>query len=55
MKPKTFTNQSGATLVEVLVAIALTAILIPVLAVAMITASDAQPETNQQIMASGLL
>lgn len=47
--------QAGATLVEVLVAIALAGILLPVLATALVTANAGRPATTQQLQASSLL
>jgi hypothetical protein len=48
-------NQIGATLVEVLVAIALTGIMMPALATAVISSSYARPTAVQQLNATALL
>src|ERR1700722_13380544 len=47
--------QNGTTLVEVLVAIALTGIMLPALATAIISSNDARPTATQQLLADGLL
>ncbi|HSW80199.1 MAG TPA: beta-propeller domain-containing protein [Candidatus Saccharimonadales bacterium] len=48
-------NQSGASLVEVLVAIGITAIMLPALLTALISANAAKPAAQQQILAEGYL
>lgn len=48
-------KNSGATLVEVLVAIALAGIMFPVLAIAIISSNNARPSITQQLLASGQL
>jgi Tfp pilus assembly protein PilV len=48
-------HQSGATIVEVLVAIALTGIFLPVLATALMAASAGKASSAQQIQAQGLI
>ncbi|MEO6761555.1 MAG: type II secretion system protein [Candidatus Saccharimonadales bacterium] len=48
-------SQNGASLVEVLIAIALAGIMLPTLALALITANSSVPSSNQQLQASGLL
>ena len=48
-------NQRGATLIEVLVAIALASILLPVLATSLIAAQAGRPTANQQLIATGIL
>ncbi len=51
----TITHDSGATLVEVLVAIALAGIMFPVLAIAIISSNNARPAATQQLLATGQL
>jgi Tfp pilus assembly protein PilV len=48
-------NQTGASLVEVLVAIAVTAIMLPAILTALISANAAKPAAQQQVLAEGLL
>jgi hypothetical protein len=48
-------HQSGATIVEVLVAIALTGIFLPVLVTALVAANSAKATTIQQVQAQSLL
>ncbi len=48
-------GQRGATLVEVLVAIALTGIMLPALATALVTAHASRPTTIQQLQAASLV
>jgi Tfp pilus assembly protein PilV len=48
-------NQTGSTLVEVLVAIALTGILLPALATALISSNSSRPTATQQLNATSLL
>lgn len=48
-------NQSGSTLVEVLVAIGLMGIMLPALATALITSSSSRPNATQQLNATSLL
>lgn len=48
-------RQTGATLVEVLVAIGLSGIMFPVLATAIITSSEARPTATQQLLAASAL
>jgi type II secretory pathway pseudopilin PulG len=50
-----FQNQTGSTLVEVLVAIGLAGIMLPVVAFAVITSNNARPTATQQLTATGLL
>lgn len=51
----TLKDQLGATLIEVLVAIALTGIVLPVLATALVTAKNGRSTTQQQMQANALL
>jgi hypothetical protein len=46
-------SQAGATLVEVLVATALAGIMLPTLAIALVTANHARPTASQQLIAAG--
>lgn len=48
-------RQRGATLVEVMVAIALAGVLLPGLATALVTANAGRPATSQQLQAASLL
>src|SRR4051812_20050340 len=48
-------RQKGATLVEVLVAIALTGIMLPTLATALVTSHAGRATSQQQLKATGLL
>lgn len=48
-------SQAGASLVEVLVAIGVTAIMLPALLTALISANAAKPEAQQQVLAEGYL
>jgi hypothetical protein len=49
------TGQTGATLVEVLVAMALTGLMLPALTAAIITSSYDEPNNSQSLIASGLV
>jgi hypothetical protein len=55
MKPKSRITQAGATIVEVLVAIALTGIFLPALATALIAAHAGKASSIQQLQAQSLL
>jgi hypothetical protein len=55
MKPQTRIGQAGATIVEVLVAIALTGIFMPVLATALVAAHAGRASSIQQLQAQSLL
>jgi len=55
MGKKRLRTQLGATLVEVLVAIALTGILLPALATTMVSSQKARPASTQSLQAEGLV
>jgi type II secretory pathway pseudopilin PulG len=54
-KSSDIVRQTGATLVEVLVAIALVGIMLPALSAAIISSSDSRPEATAQLNAASLL
>lgn len=55
LRPKTRLGQAGATIVEVLVAIALTGIFMPVLATALVAAHAGRASSIQQLQAQSLI